>query len=162
MQLNADAALSNELMASSLVTQLDVINPYRLWQAQSYSNVSGSDKHSMKCFDCFSFLHYANAYNVLVSSMTTDSVANRVVLGDQRILNDANSGHDANVLVDDIFDNLCVTGVHVVIRYVDEWMDNDFEERTQFTVGEKKTITVWAEEGFCQKEANPMSQTLFI
>jgi hypothetical protein len=116
MQLNADAALSNEQMASSLVYQFDVINPYRLWQAQSYTNVSGSDKHSMKCFDCFSFLHYANTYNVLVSSMKADSVANRVVLGDQRILTDANSKKDANVLVDDIFDNLCVMGVHVVIR----------------------------------------------
>ena len=84
--------------------------------------------------------------------MATDSVANKVVLGDQRILNDANSKADAIDLVNDIFVNLCVKGVHVVVRYVDEWMDNDFEDRSQFTVGSKKTITVWAEEGFCDKE----------
>ena len=44
---------------------------------------------------------------------------------------------------------MCVKGVHVVVRYVDEWMDGDFVDTlgndiTKFQVGEKKTITVWA------------------
>jgi hypothetical protein len=113
--------------------------------------VGGYDNHAYTCFDCIGYLHYANNYNILISSMTTDSVANISVLTDSRIRNDADSKSDAVDLVNDIFNNLCVTGVHVVIRYVDEWIDNDFDERTTFQVGSKKSITVWAEEGFCDK-----------
>lgn len=83
--------------------------------------------------------------------MATDSVANVQVLTDPRIVSDSNSKSDAVDLVNDIFNNLCVTGVHVVVRYVDEWISDDFEDRNTFQVGEKKTITVWAEEGFCDK-----------
>jgi hypothetical protein len=96
-------------------------------------------------------MHYANAYNILIAALSTDSVADVSVTTDGRILNDANSGKDCDVLVNDIFNNLCVKGVHVVVRYVDLWNDNDFEDRGTMTVGEKKTITVWAEQGFCDK-----------
>jgi hypothetical protein len=111
--------------------------------------VGGYDNHAMQCFDCFIYLHYANAYNILISSLATDAVANLTVLQDSRIVNDSNSGHDAIDLLNDIWNNLCVKGVHVVVRYVDEWMENDFVDTlgndiTKFQVGEKKTITVWA------------------
>lgn len=54
------------------------------------------------------------------------------MLSDSRIVNDSNSGKDCDVLVDDIFNNLCVKGVHVVVRYVDEWISNDFDSRGVF------------------------------
>ena len=113
--------------------------------------MGGFENHAYICFDCFGYLHYANAYNILISSMASDSVANVTVLSDSRISNDAESGKDCDVLVDDIFNNLCVKGVHVAVRYVDEWINSDFDSRVNFKVGSKKTITVWAEEGFCQK-----------
>lgn len=83
--------------------------------------------------------------------MGTDSIANTVVTTDGRIANDSNSGKDCDVLLSDIWNNLCVKGVHVVVRYVDLWINDDFDTRTSFTVGEKKSITVWAEEGSCDK-----------
>lgn len=130
--MNADEHLSNEDMTSSLFISLDLINPYRLWQAQTYSNVSGYNNHAYTCYDCIGYLHYANTYDILISSLATDSVANTVVLSDSRIANDSESGKDCDVLVNDIFNNLCVKGVHVVVRYVDEWIDNSFDSRTVF------------------------------
>jgi hypothetical protein len=130
---------------------MDAVNPYRLWQAEVYANVSGFNNHAYQCFDCIGYLHYANKYNILIASMGTDSVANTVVTSDGRIASDANSGKDCDVLLSDIWNNLCVKGVHVVVRYVDLWIDDDFDTRTSFTVGEKKSITVWAEEGSCDK-----------
>jgi hypothetical protein len=53
-----------------------------------------------------------------------------------------------------------VKGVYCVIRYVDTWMDNNFDERGVFQVGSKKTLTVWAEEGFCSKTA--LSSDLYM
>lgn len=82
-------------------------------------------------------------------SMPKDSVANLPVLQDSRIVNDSNSKSDAIDLLNDIWGNLCVTGAHVAIRYVDLWISDDFDERTTFQVGDQKTITVWAEEGVC-------------
>ena len=113
----------------------------------------------MNCFDCFVYLHYANTYNILISSLATDAVANLAVLQDSRIVDDSNSGHDAIDLLNDIWNNLCVKGVHVVVNFtntifsskedIDEWVDHDFvdplgNDITKFQVGEKKTITVWA------------------
>ena len=141
-------------MVESVYTQLSLINPYRLWQAQSYSNVSGYDNHAYICFDCIGFLHYANTYNILISSMSTDSVSNTVVVNDSRISNDSDSKSDCDDLVNDIFNNLCVVGVHCVIRYTDEWIDSDLDERANFHVGSQKTITVWAEQGFCDKNSD--------
>lgn len=155
IQLNADANFSNQQMVASTETQLDLINPYRLWQVMSYQNVGGYDNHAYQCFDCIGYLHYANRYNIVVSSMATDSVANLTVLQDSRIVNDAESKSDCDDLVNDIWDNLCVYGVHVVVRYVDYWLDNDLEDRSTMQVGSKKTITVWAEEGFCEKNEMP-------
>ena len=123
----------------------------------------------MICYDCFNYLHYANAYNVLISSVSTDAIANQVVLSDSRIVNDSNSKHDAGDLAEDIWNNLCVKGVHVAVRYIDEWIDTDFEDQegndiTKFQVGEKKTITVWAEEGFCEKSfaVSHLSEEMFV
>lgn len=138
-------------MVESTETQLDAINPYRLWQVMSYNNVGGYDNHAFSCWDCFSFLHYANRYNIVISSMPTDSVANTVVLQDSRIVHDADSKSDAVDLCNDIWNNLCVYGVHVVKRYVDYWVDSDLEDRYKLQVGSQKSITVWAMEGFCDK-----------
>jgi len=121
--------------------------------------VSGNENHAMKCSDCFIYLSYADNYNILISSLATDAVANSTVLQDSRIVDDSNSGHDAIKLMDDIWNNLCVKGVHVVVNFtntifsskedIDEWVDHDFvdplgNDITKFQVGEKKTITVWA------------------
>ena len=77
--------LSNENMASSTEEALNLINPYKLWQVASYSNCGGYDNHGVICFDCFVYLHYQNAYNIVVSALDTDSVANTVVLSDPLI-----------------------------------------------------------------------------
>ena len=50
-------------------------------------------------------------------------------------------------------------GVHVVVRYVDEWIDSSFDERNTFAVGTKKTITAWAVEGFCEKNEKGILRT---
>ena len=110
-----------------------------------YANVAGGDKHFVKCYDCILYIHYANAYNIVLASLSVDSVANVTVTTDGRLASDANSGKDCDKLVDDIWNNLCVKGVHVVVRYVDLWNDNDFDTRYSMTVGSEKTVTVWAE-----------------
>lgn len=69
-------------MVDSTMSQLDAINPYRLWQVQSYNNVSGPENHAYICFDCIAYLHYANNYNILISSVATDSVPNLTVVHD--------------------------------------------------------------------------------
>ncbi len=97
--------------------------------------MSGFNNHAYTCFDCIGYLHYANTYNILISSMTTDSVANTAAVNDGRVYTDSNNKSDCDMLVTDIFNNLCVTGVHCVIRYVDEWIDGNFDERTNFEVG---------------------------
>jgi len=99
---------------------MDQINPYRLWQAMVYANVSGSDKHAWTCYDCISYVHYADNYNIILFSSTVDSVANVSVTTDGRLASDANSGKDCDKLRDDIWDNLCVKGVHVVDRYYND------------------------------------------
>ena len=48
---------------------------------------------------------------------------------------------------------MCVKGVHVVVNDVDLWNDNDFDTRYSITVGSQKTVTVWAEQGFCDKNS---------
>ncbi len=73
------------------------------------------------------------------------------MLSDSRIVTDADKGSDCDVLVNDIFNNLCVKGAHCAVRYVDEWIESDFDSRLTFQVGSKKTLTVWAVEGFCEK-----------
>ena len=52
---------------------------------------------------------------------------------------------------------MCVKGAHIVVRYVDLWNENDFDVRYSMTVGSEKTVTVWAEQGSCEK--NSASQT---
>ena len=69
-------------MVDSTMSQLDAINPYHLWQVQSYNNVRGYDKHAFICYDCFAFFQYANNYNILISSAATDSVPNLTVVHD--------------------------------------------------------------------------------
>jgi hypothetical protein len=53
-----------------------MVNPYRLWQAMVYANVSGPKKHAFNCYDCISYLNYANTYNIVIASLSVDSVAN--------------------------------------------------------------------------------------
>ena len=118
-----------------------------------YANVSGFNNHAFSCYDCISYLHYANTYNIVLASLSVDSVANVSVTTDGRLASDAESGKDCDKLVDDIWNNLCVKGVHVVVRYVDLWNDNDFDTRYSMTVGSEKTVTVWAEQGFCDKNS---------
>jgi hypothetical protein len=48
-----------------------------------------------------------------------------------------------------IWDELCVSGVHVIERYVDENTEWNYGDRGSFTVGSKWTIIVWAVDGFC-------------
>lgn len=98
----------------------------------SYDNIGGYNEHAYHCLDCIGYLHYANKYNIVIMSMPLDSVANLNVLHAPRIYNDSNSKSDARDLVDDIWDNLCVTGAHVAVRYVDLWISGDFDERTNF------------------------------
>ena len=125
---------------------MDMVNPYRLWEAMVYTNVAGGDKHFVKCYDCILYIHYANAYNIVLASLSVDSVANVAVTTDGRLASDANSRHDCDNLGDDIWNNLCVKGVHVVVvKNVDLWNDNDFDTRYSMTVGSEKTVTVWAE-----------------
>ena len=56
--------------------QLTQINPYRLWQVVSYDNISGSDVHYVICCECEAYFHYGNKYDIVVSSLDVDSVAN--------------------------------------------------------------------------------------
>ena len=76
LQLNADNHLGNEDMSVVTMTQLDIINPYRRWLVTSYNNVSGFNNHAYICYDCIGYLHYANAYNILIGSLDLESVAN--------------------------------------------------------------------------------------
>ena len=41
-------------------------------------------------------------------------------------------------------------------------MDSDFEDRTVFAVGTKKTIIVWAVEGFCEKNEKGILRTNIV
>ena len=136
---------------------MDWVNPYRLWQAMVYNNVDGFDKHAFNCFDCFSFLHYANTYNIVIASLTTDSAPWIEQTTNSVLATYADQSRDCDKIANDIWSNLCVKGVHVVVRYVDLWNDNDFDDRYSMTVGEKKTITVWAEQGFCDKDVSNQS-----
>lgn len=122
-----------------------------------YANVSGFNNHAFNCYDCISYLHYANTYNIVLSSLATDSIANVAVTTDSRLATDADYSRDCDKILDDLWGNLCVKGAHCVVRYVDLWNDNDFETRYSMTVGSEKTITVWAEQGFCDK--NSLSAT---
>ncbi len=133
IQVNASAGFSNEDMTNDLYAQLLLVNPYRLWQVQVYNNVTGGSNDNYHiCFDCISYRHYADRYFILIASLATDSVANTAVLADSRIVNDADNKSDCQTLAYDIFNNLCVKGVYCVIRYVDTWMDNNFDERSVF------------------------------
>lgn len=158
LQLNADAGLDNEHMSSSTAEQLQTIDPYRRWQVISYNNIGGFNDHAYECLDCIGYLHYANKYNIVIMSMPKDSDANLTVLQDSKIKNDSNSKSDAIDLLNDIWGNLCVTGAHVAIRYVDLWIDGDFDERTTFQVGDQKTITVWAQNGVCGHDQDSMTE----
>lgn len=129
-----------------------------MWSVWSYDNVGGYENHAFSCLDCFNqYLHYDNKYNIVIAAMSLESKANTVVLNNSKIKNDSNSKSDAVKLCDDIWNNLCVTGVHVVKRYVDLELYNDFSDRDTFEVGSQKTITVWAEEGVCGHKQSQMA-----
>lgn len=115
--------------------------------------------HAYSCFDCFGFLHYANAYNIVISSMPTDSIANLPVLQNQKIVYDSNSGADCDVLVNDIWYALCTYGVHCVQRYHGLWIYYYTEDRVTIINGTKKTMIVWAMYDWCSNTdgAQPMS-----
>ena len=118
-----------------------------------YANVGGFENHAFTCFDCFSFLHYANSYNIVIASLATDSNPWIEQTTNSALVTYSNQSRDCDKIVDEIWSTLCVKGVHVVVRYVDLWNDNDFDDRYSMTVGSEKTITVWAEQGFCDKNA---------
>ena len=116
-------------MSMQTYSQLVMINPYRLWQVTTYDNIGGFDNHAWTCYYCYAFLHYANKYNIFVSSLATDSVANTGVLDAPLIADLSNSGVDAIDVTNSIWNNLCVTGVGTVERYVNLWTSDNYDTR---------------------------------
>jgi hypothetical protein len=94
---------------------------------------------------------YADSYNILISSLPKDSVANLLVVQDSRIVDASNSKHDCDRLINDLFDELCLYGAHCVVREVDLNLETDYDTRFAFDVGNHKTITAWAVNDWCYK-----------
>jgi len=67
-------------MAHNTNVELNMINPYRLWSVVSYDNCGGDDHHYVICYFCIIKFHYNNEYNIVISALEKDSVANEVVL----------------------------------------------------------------------------------
>ena len=152
VQVFADAHLSNADMALQLYNTLDQVNPYRLWQASSYDKGVhyGSNQYN-RCYHCSLYQNYADSYNILISSLPKDSVANLLVVQDSRIVDASNSKHDCDRLINDLFDELCLYGAHCVVREVDLNLETDYDSRFAFDVGNHKTITAWAVNDWCYK-----------
>jgi len=67
-------------MSHNTIVELNMINPYRLWAVTSYDNCGGDDHHYVICYFCIIKFHYNNEYNIVISALEKDSVANEVVL----------------------------------------------------------------------------------
>jgi len=55
-----------------------------------------------------------------------------------------------------LWDELCLSGVHVIERYVGEATEWTYGDRGGFTVGTQWTIVTWAVAGSCPSKANPL------
>lgn len=82
--------LDNADMATYVIDQLSYITPFRLWDIQVYDNIVGDDLHQVQCNDCFFYMHYNNRYDIVISSLSNDTVANLNVTQDQRIVEYSN------------------------------------------------------------------------
>jgi len=82
--------LDNADMAKYVIAQLSTITPFRLWDIQVYDNIVGDDLHQITCNDCFFYMHYNNRYDIVISSLSNDTVANLNVTQDQRIVEYSN------------------------------------------------------------------------
>lgn len=72
----ASAGLNNKDMSEFVTQNLGVISPYRFWLTNVYNNIGGDDNHHVTCYDCFINLHFQNKYNVVISSLMNNTVAN--------------------------------------------------------------------------------------
>lgn len=106
---------SNFDMAKLLFANLVNEFPFRLWEVTVSDKVKDSTISDVKCIDCFNFTDYNGTYNVDVSSLANDTVANLTITTNTDIF--ANVSHYAGTADDAvkyIWDTYCVSGVNVI------------------------------------------------
>ena len=91
---------------------------------------------------------------MVVEAVDFNSVANNDLLNrDYDWKRQAENGDDAIDIANNLWNNNCFRGVHVIRRSVDEWTETNFEDRMRQFVGSAKTIILWAIQGNCEKAA---------
>lgn len=145
-------------MAEFMTAQLAIVSPYRLWDTQVYFDIEGSNNHEIICYDCFTFFHFQNKYDVAISSLLNDTSANQTVVFDSSIADKSNHGGKAIDIARDIWNSMCVMGVHVIHRDSGENTEWTYGDRGRFQVGTQWTIIVWAVEGHCMSMHDPEAQ----
>jgi len=137
-------------MSDYIVSTMNMINPYRFWTTVVYDNISGSNVEYVICYDCFIMLHYDSKFDIVVSSVGNTTVANTTANNNAWINDFSNWNYDAETTANAIFNNDCVYGVHVIERYVDEWIYTFMGNRVNQVVGDNHTIVTWAINDFCE------------
>lgn len=150
LQLLADAHVSNKDMASQTFEQMDQVNPYRLWHVTAFNNLSGNDKHYHICYDCYFYFHYGgNKYDIVISSLDPKLKAGDDVLSAEVEMYSNAYYVDSQDISEQLWYDLCLSGVSTVERGPDLWDDQDFDSRQNMQVGSKHTVIAWGVKGFC-------------
>lgn len=92
----------------------------------------------------------------MISSLNNNTVANLNVTTSQSLVDYSNEKGSALMICKTIWDDMCVTGVHVIKRAVNENTEWTYGDRGGFTVGNIWTIVTWAVEGACPSKTDPM------
>lgn len=149
IRTQSDAGADNQTMSREVTETMYQVNPYRYWMSEVYDNISGNDNHHYICYNCAGWLHWNNRYNIVVSSIATNVNGATEIVNSSYIKDQSNSKSHADTVANNIWNKYCMTGVHVIERYVDEWTYSYYGDAYSANVGSHHTIVSWATEGWC-------------
>lgn len=112
-----------------------------------YNDITGFEKHTIICTDCLNYLHYNRRYNIIISAVNSEFIANNDLLNDDIITEASKDKRNAIDIANDLWKNHCFKGVHVMTKGVNQETTSSLEDRFREVSGTAKDVIVWALEG---------------
>jgi hypothetical protein len=118
-----------------------------------YDNIKEKDKKQYaQCFDCFTRMDAKDKYDIVISALGNDTHANHTVVDSEKFkeyASDKHWKHNAKTVAEEIWNTMCVSGVHVVEKKSGFYVSQTYDDRVNLTVGDHWNILTWSVEGSC-------------
>jgi len=116
-----------------------------------YDNAEGFDHHTITCFECTFTFHFRGRYDVVVAGVDPNTVANSDLLNRGDLADKSNDGRECREINEELWNNNCFYGVHVISNGYNEVTMSNFGNRYRHYQGNEKVVVFWALAGHCDK-----------